>query len=83
MYCNFYHRQLHSPIALSSENVLSVSNASGYPVAEAMSIAVYLTTAVAQVNPQKSLERMEKWKSLVTRLEPIFDIKSYTGGSEC
>lgn len=53
-----------SPIALSSENVLSVSNASGYPVAEAMSIAVYLTTAVAQVNPQKSLERMENMEKL-------------------
>ena len=44
--------------------VLSVSNASGYPVAEAMSIAVYLTTAVAQVNPQKSLERMENMEKL-------------------
>ena len=49
-----------------------------------MSIAAYLTTLAWVVNPQKSLERMEnKGKAWHLGLEPIFDIKSYTGGSEC
>ena len=53
-----------SPIALSSEYVLSVASSSSYPVAEAMSIAMYLTTSVAKSNPDRALKRMEEMEKL-------------------
>lgn len=53
-----------SPLALSPEYVLSIAPSSNYPVADAMSIAMYLTASVAEVSPEMSLSRMEEMEKL-------------------
>lgn len=53
-----------SPLALSMEYLLSISPSSSYPVADAMSIAMYLTTSVAETMPETSLKRMENMERL-------------------
>lgn len=53
-----------SPLALSPEYLLSIAPSSSYPVADAMSIAMYLTTSVAEAVPESSLKRMENMEQL-------------------
>lgn len=53
-----------SPLALSPEYTLSVSLSSNFPVADAMSIAMYLTTAVAEISPETSLQRLNDMEKL-------------------
>ena len=53
-----------SPLALSAEYVLSVFTSSSYLVADAMSIAMYLVTAVAQQTPASSLARVGTMEKL-------------------
>ena len=54
----------NSPLAMSPEYVLSVFTATSYLVADAMSIAMYLVTAVAQQTPGPSLSRIETMEKL-------------------
>ena len=62
----------NSPLALSPEYVLSVFTSTSYLVADAMAIAMYLVTAVAQETPDTSLARVETMEKLGDSFEAYF-----------